>query len=868
MAILYSRFLIRGVGLIFLVGLLGFAFPPVFTLDLRMDGVIPKDGAAEFYYSSDLAQFDPEDRIGSIRVIAPEGQAFLERIETSRAVRFIRLDPVAKPSRFELRGLTMRGDSGERHYSAFELVKGAVLLDQLEVLSASPDAYQFSALGPDAKIVLAVPREITARSRLQRLRYWLSLLAVSGALVILGDRVLAWRKRPPLVLLKADHYLGSLGRRLSDESTIVFSAAAMWVYTALLALFAGWVGLQLHQSSVGIWDDLYATVIPESSVRIGAPRAIRSDEWNTFTPWMLSQVQNGMQVDNPNLGANASAILTGAPVAGPLLLAQPKYWGFALFDISHGFSWFWAVKVFGLIGAFFTLLLALTRGDAVVSLAGAIAVYGASLVQWWFSGIAPELLMGFSMSVVGSLYLLRASKVSGMVFGAIIIALVIPNLLMHIYPPHLLPLAYLAVFVVAGLMINSEALRNFRYRLGLRMVVVGGMLLVLIYLVRIWYRLSIDTIHLMLNTVYPGKRFLLGGDLDLDHVFHGIFESWRIDEWPLPFSSDSNQTAASQMWVLFPLAFFFVPLKSWGSQICRIPAALMLYCLVVLTWTSLPIPAVARNLMAHAGWSLSPPWNAVIGMGVASMILMCMLIAGSAKGDMVLNKLPRSSVPLLSAVAVLAFGLHLRSLDPEFFVFERIAVAALFFAAFAWAVHQGQRWWFLLLCLVSAIPGMQVNPVRNDLGAYLGKTMFVQAKAVGGAEGDKWAVFGDVDVAQGFKSVGLTVVNGSHYAPRMSFVDVLDPSHRYVETWNRYAHIGFATAMPGDSPVFALKFADQYEVEVHVCGRELQALGVTHVAYSYPPSQAELRCLLPIPRAISEGIVTFYRLKSDGLSGS
>ena len=844
----------------------GLLFPPVTHLDIVVKGEFPRSSYAELYHSSSAPSFDAKTLTRPYRVEREDGVRLLSRISSIRAVKFIRFDPVVGELPFQIESLDIQGDSGHVRYSGQDIAEKALKLQQVERKGALPDIFNAYSVGPDPQLIFSVPKDVASTPLPKLMAHWLLLALACGLLIFGFERIWSWRQNPPAVWAAIHRLFARVGRCWSDEATITFSAAAVWVYFSLISLFVGWVGLHLHQSSIGVWDNMYATAIPQSSIRVGEPRAIRSDEWNTFTPWMLSQVQLGMPIDNPNLGASASSVLTGAPVAGPLMLAQPKYWGFAWFDLETGFSWFWGFKVFGALAAVFSLLLMLTKGDVVVSLGGSIAVYGSSLVQWWFSGISPELLMGFSMSVVGSVYLLQARKRGGVVVGAVILALVIPNLLMHIYPPHLLPLAYLAVFTVGACLWNAGAWANFRQGVRWRLSWMSLAVVALLGLVGLWWSLSRETIELMLHTVYPGKRFVLGGDMKLAYVFHGIFESWRIADWPLPFIP-TNQTAASQMWVLFPLAFALVKVRDWVSAGFRLPALLVVYCLMVVTWTSVPIPTGAREWMAHAGWSLSPPWNALVGLGVASMMLVSILVAGVASDRMVLIRWPRQVLPFLAVGVVAVYGLYLRSIDAEFFDLGRIALAATFLGVFVWAIHGGHRWWFFGLCVLSALPGLQVNPVRNDLSAYLGKDLFVQAKALGGQSGDTWAVFGDTDIAQGLKSVGLTVVNGSHYAPRLPFLNILDPLHAYQNVWNRYAHVGFASGRPGVAPVFKLMFPDQYEVSLDVCGNELKALGVKHVAYTYEPSEWERRCLTPVPLAVSDGRVGLYTLKPSAGAG-
>ena len=837
-------------------------FPPEYRLDLIFKGNFPKTTYAELYHSSYLPNFDAATRTGTYRVEMADGVRVFAHLSSTKPFKFIRFDPVIGALPFDIEWVDIRNEFGLLHYVGDVFAQKVFRFQQLERRRSTTGTLSLQAVGPDSQIIFSVPHEIGDFSSAVMLRYWGRLLLVCGIFLVLLELIRHWSRRPPAVWVGANQLLARIGRYFSDEATLILSTSAMWVYVLLVASFGSWIALDLHQSSIGVWDNMHVTTVHQSSISVGTPRVIRSDEWNTFTPWMLSQVQNGMQIDNPNLGAPASAVLTGAPVAGPLLLAQPKYWGFALFGINAGFSWFWAFKIFGMLAAVFSLLLLLTKSDVLVSLGGAIAIYGSSLVQWWFSGIAPELLIGFSISVVGSVYLLRSSKRGGMLFGAILVGMVIPNLLMHIYPPHLLPLAYLAFFTVCGFLWNSKTVEYFKYRVGWRLFCCLLTVVLWVSFGGLWWSVAKDTIDLMLNTAYPGKRFLLGGDLDLAYVFHGIFESWRVDDWPLPFMP-TNQTAASQMWVLFPLALVLIQGRDWLAAHHRISLVLMAYCLMVVTWASFPLPFGARSLMAYAGWFLVPPWNALIGLGMASMMLTCILVAGVASQRMVFIAWPRYTLPLTTTAVVGVYGMYLQSLDPDFFVTARVVLVAMFLGIFAWTVHEGRRWWFFGLCVLSAMPGLQVNPIRNDLQAYLGKDLFVQAKMAGGKADDTWAVFGDTDIAQGLKSIGLTVVNGSHYAPRLSFLNILDPQHRYTNTWNRYAHVGFSSGNPGASPVFKLIFADQYDVSLDVCGKEMAAMGVNRVVYTYEPSEAERRCLVPVPLPISDGRVGIYTLKSS-----
>lgn len=95
----------------------------------------------------------------------------------------------------------------------------------------------------------------------------------------------------------------------------------------------------------------------------------------------------------------------------------------------------------------------------------------------------------------------------------------------------------------------------------------------------------------------------------------------------------------------------------------------------------------------------------------------------------------------------------------------------------------------------------------------------------------------------------------------MKMMDVLDPQRNGQDIWNRYAHIEFVSAPAGKVPSFDLMFPDHYQVALDVCGRHIRNIGVTHVAYTYAPSAAELACLEPLQAPVSDGAVRYFRLR-------
>jgi hypothetical protein len=822
-----------------------------YTLEVTVGMRAPPKTTAQVFYAFKAEVFLPENNRVMNRHEENGGSIFRIRLYSNRPINTLRLDPSRAPGELAWQFLELKGNSSSRRFEGAELGSVARSYDQLTLLPGTGNSLRLLATSDDPKIVIPVPEALMER--------WKNSLTVLGWGALCAGLVefllVLWRPRRPF-RQRVEAGLDRVVNALSEDATIRFSRASLWVLMLLLVFASVWIGLKLNQSSVGIWDSMYPAEQMDRRVDLGVPKAIRSDEWSVFTPWTLSQVATGMGKDNPNMGAPGSPILTGAPVGGLMMVAQPKYWGFLFFDLERGFSWMWAFKSFGLITAFFLLMLAVTKGDTLVSLATALGVYGSSYMQWWYSSIEPEVVTGFSIAVLGCIYLLQAKKTGGMIWGALLVALAVPNLLLHLYPPYLVPLAYLSVFLLVGYLGNRAGLHRFLqgiHRRSLFMVLVLG---IWVLFVARWYLDSRETIAVMMNTVYPGHRFSMAGDMSISDVFYGVFESWKVNENAIPFAP-ANPSEVSRVWLLFPLALLLIPIRAWKHPDFRLVAWLMGFCAVSLFWAVGPTLTPVRTAMAHAGWSMSPAVRGLLGMGLASTMLMGILVSGVARGDLVLNKWPTRWIAGAAFVSVMILGLVLQTRDPDFFILPRLLLGATAVAALVWAVHRGQRYMYVALTIAVALPTLHVNPLQSGLAPYLNKGIFLSAKRVGSAPGDLWAVYGDKHVAQGFKASGLRVLNGTHYAPRLDMIRVLDPQGAYAHVWNRYAHIGLVEGKFGLAPVFEIQFADAYDIKLDVCGKHIRAAGVTHVAYTKPPSEDERKCLTLIPTNDQSGVLLF-----------
>ena len=364
------------------------------------------------------------------------------------------------------------------------------------------------------------------------------------------------------------------------------------------------------------------------------------------------------------------------------------------------------------------------------------------------------------------------------------------------------------------------------------------------------------------NTVYPGQRISESGGVPLAKLASGFFEAIRLGETHLPLPP-TNASEASSFVMLAPLALLVVPWRALLRRDSALLVGLGSFCLVAVAWISFEIPATLERIMQSAGWSLVTPKRTVVALGVGSVLACVMLFARTQEGR---HPVRSSFVRRMSVVAVclgvVVLGWGLRQLDPVFFTWTVIAIGTVASGLLAAGMAFGRIALMAAGIAIYALTTMAVNPLVSGIAALSEKPVLRAAVRVGGNPSDRWAVIGDTNFAQGLKAHGLSVFAGSQFLPDMQSISILDPTGAYEKVWNRYSTIEVRSDPARASALFRARRGDQYWIALSVCGGQLSAVGVTHMAYTIDVPPADLTCLEPLPAPADSG-VRLFRLKGQ-----
>lgn len=798
-----------------------------------------------------------QDRSKQFPIVADGSwRAYQIVLPPNQIVDRVRIDPGNSEGQVAIRLLELEEEGNVQRLHGAQLTGALGLLHDMQPQSGQAKLALASA-GGDPYFEIKLPRRMGTTGRAMdpgALTAFGIAALLSWLLLELSAARLSGVLRLPRLTLRVAQRISAI---VSDDQVLRFSTPMVLAFTGIVASAALYVALGLNQTSLGVWETAYPDHPVEQSIDLGIAKRVRSDEWMVQTPWVLNQVLNGSRITNPNVGGESAPLLSSMPVSDAIGLPQLKYAGFRFLGLDRGLSWAWAYKTFALAWSFLWLLLILTKGNLTASVLGAGWVYFSSYTQWWFSSNLPEIMIAFALGVTGAIYAFRSAQRTHVVMGCMLIFYAATNLILNLYPPFIVPLAYLGIAILCGYLIasgNPGSSQRARFRVA-AIVVTTALIAVYGYA---FIGMASDSIQAMLDTVYPGKRVSASGGVPIAKGIYGFYEVFRSGELDLPMRP-TNASEASSFVLLWPMILLLLP----GRTLLRRENALLLacacFCIVASLWMLLSMPSHLQWLMQKAGWSLVTPKRTIMALGVGSVLGCTVLFSRMQERNDDDQRILRGRILALVIVSigVLALGWKLHQIDQQFFSRKVLLIGASSAILVAAGIALGRTRLLVAGLTIYALPTFGINPLVSGISSISQKPILLAAASQSKQHNDKWVAVGDKYFAQGLKAHGLNVFGGAQFLPDRRSLSVLDPSNRYQGIWNRYAIVQVISNPRSHAVTFRKMRGDQYSITLNVCGEELRRMGITHVAYTVQVPAKDLACLVHLPAPENSGVSLF-----------
>lgn len=638
-------------------------------------------------------------------------------------------------------------------------------------------------------------------------RPWLRLLAAGAAVLLL-----AW----------ADLWF-LCAKRLAEALVLLARWIAHRRYGVAALLFVLLVAFELHGSSLAMWDAYLTDRTAEyrRPLLLGVARQIRSDEWAIQTPSTLGQRNvhgSFFPVVNPNIRSDGQNMLVHhiAPVFDLTVSARPFHWGYLLLGNAHGLSWWWWSRLLLLFLLSYEMAALLTgSGGPLALLAGAWIAF-APAVQWGYSLCHTDLLIACQAMIVCSWAYTRATSFrrrTALAAGFFLSALLF---LLTVYPPHQVPLGYLALVLAIVFLWGSRVWRRLESR---DYAVLLALLGFVAFTLGLFLRQSFDELRVLSDTVFPGQRRAGGGDVT-------VFELQRsLISWLLPFVYPpfSNPSELAGFMNLLPAVLLTLPGALRREQSRRgLVLALVAFTAVTLAWLLVPWPGwLARVTLLDR----VPTFRMQPVFELGGLYLSIWAVGIAMRGGLV-----RAPIAWIAASGVAALQVASAYFSPMagYLGPVRLVLTVTLFAVLNVAFLLGRvRPFALLLAAYIVTSGLSVNPLARGLSPLYDKAVTRRIQTVEARDpGRLWAARGRGFYGNLLVAAGVRSMSGSHHYPDLGLWHRLDPERRQERIYNRHAIVGLEV----------VKGATEFElteepatVTLRISLRELAAIGIKYL---------------------------------------
>jgi hypothetical protein len=578
---------------------------------------------------------------------------------------------------------------------------------------------------------------------------------------------------------------------------------------------------------------------PDSGVLFGTPKGIRIDEWNIFTPAILSQatVHPSFPIVNPRWGQGEVPLVFKFPARHWSMLFRPQFWGFFVLDLERAFAFYWDIRAVLLLAGTFLLLMVLTENDFWISVLGGVWLFFSGFIQWWYSNqLLPEMIGITGLMVVAAHYVALSPRRLVIVVSGLGFLFCAFNFALALYPPYQVPLFYIGVVLLVASLTPRVRRGEIKNNFALRMASSVFVLIALVLLLAGFYRDAKEGVNLMRATVYPGSRLVSGGDLTLAQVFGGFF-GFFMTEQRFPQVFGGNVCESSSFVLLFPIPMVVLIWAWWRKhRATAVEWALVAYIAVFLTWIVAGWP---HWLAAVSGFGLTQPARSQLALGLGSILLCCTFLSKS-RIDLPRRFAGKLAIGCSIAAILLGYALYFNRATSSFAMPREIVLVVLIGGAAGYLLLARQRLAFAICLLAPHVWSYGlVNPVAVGLGPVLNAKLLQQVSQVVDRDPEaRWAAYLDSPGTTFLKIAGAKVFNGINIIPPMNDFRTIDPTGLANSVYNRYGYIHLVPEQ-GPNVTFTNAQNDVYLMSIDPKNDLWRKIGIRYIALASPSTDPE-----------------------------
>ncbi len=556
----------------------------------------------------------------------------------------------------------------------------------------------------------------------------------------------------------------------------------------VLVVYALLVLLQVNLSSM----QQYNRAIPHNiesvgDQTLGVSRAIRSDEYlglaDIFDDVYKENRGNEDLFDTVTYYSNLEKV------------------GFAILPLGNAFSFY---SLFPYVFAFFFgyLFFRIFMKDShVLPLVASFIVALAPEHVWW---IGPGRTGRIFALVALFYYFFCVKKVYQKVLCAIGLGLTISWMVVTVYPAWDVPLVYLGLFATIAIFVKNKEVRFRKTDL----IYIGATLAWLAFF-GVCYTISqSEFVEATMNTVYPGMRFIAGGQIDPTYLIHYL----AMPLTPYREISFLNLSEASSFITLFPFPFVFFVANFKQFRKNKIIVTLQGLALVMMVYMFIGFPDIIAGITLFS-YSMEVRINTIFGL-ISTLLLIFQSYYYVREVPIKSKQFAVKTVCINASMAIIlgAFLFSYRNVLNFLGITHAIVILTGVFMLINLVIFGYKKLFITVYLVVTLWCGAFVNPLNAGVDMMTSTPLAEEIRRIDEEDSGRWIVLGGTVLPKYVNAQGVECVNYLNYPPRFDLYAPLDPTGEYEDVYNRYAHVSLEI-IEGETE-FILNYGDAMTVKL------------------------------------------------------
>ena len=551
-------------------------------------------------------------------------------------------------------------------------------------------------------------------------------------------------------------------------------------YKICLIIFILCLIIGINGSSIGCWN--YLMNLNNTDGALLKSRTIRSDEWAVLTPMFFSQVENGFHYFNTALrGTTTDVFMVYAlPVMSIFQIFRPFLIGFILFGSSIGLSFFWCGRFIALFLISIDFFMIITNKNKLLSYLGALMITLSPIVQWWFAvnGIAEIFIFG-ELAIIMIYKYLNTNSFKKRLLYLLIFFICAGGYILVLYPSWQIPMFYVFLFITIPIIIENKKNSKINFKDIISIIIT---FLLLAFSLLCIFKNSKETIEIVTNTVYPGKRFELGGG-NFNYFFSYIISIFL----PLKGSNVlTNLCEEAMMFTLFP-AGIILTIKTFKEKNKDKILISLLICYIFLSFYCIfGFPKILSKITLMYN---SQAHRTMLAVGFLDVLLLIKSLSLIKKSFNIKTSLILSLI-ITGILIYKTVTFEKVYLTKYMIVCLIIMCIYLFYTLFRYTSKYEKKLFILGIVFVMFVSGFLVNPIRIGTNDIINNELLKNVKRIDEDESGIWISEGYNYPINNFIAIsGVKTINVTNTYPDLEKWYLIDKEKKYEDVYNRYAHI-------------------------------------------------------------------------------